>query len=310
MYRDEKENKFREYIQKELNEEADKPADEINTERIEMLVKLLDTYDDNKEKNNSSDYDEFLERFNYKNGLNLQSSNSRKKNRVKLCNKYFTFRLSYRVIAVALILILGVTVSNEAVKASTDKSILSWLSEAKDSVVFELKNTNYEGWISDDKESEKETGMDYYLDNYMINPDDFEDMEVTTTELEFDEIDWCKTLKLNYVPDGFEAETVQMVEFGENAGALDILYRSPNEKGYISLFVQQLDIEEAQNFKQTCIGTKYDRSVDYNDFVAYIFTGEENNQAFFAVDGKMYSINTTLDEDTLCDMIEKMAYEK
>ena len=306
MSKAEQEKNFRVQLQEALNEEAEKPLEEMNIERMEILVKLLNTYD--KDNHCTSDYEMFLEKFNSEKGVELQSSNSRKKKHIRRNNKYFTFNISYRFVSVAVIIILVMTASNIVVKASTDKSILSWLSEAKNSVKFELKNTVYEGWTKHEEESPT-ADLEYYGMDYCVDPDAFEPMEVNALDLDFDDIDWSKTMKLNYVPEGFEINDIYAVEFGDHDGFLSIDYRNPVEGGDIYFSVEQYSVDGKQEFSQTGLDSEYSHTIEYDYFLAYIFTGEERNQAFFAVDGKMYMINTTLDVDILCEILENAAYE-
>lgn len=140
------ENKLKETLLRELRSEGDKPADEINVERIEIILKLLDTYN---ERPVVDDYDEFLDRFNARYGLNLKNPKKRKK-------EHFTIRINYKVAIAVMVLIITLIVSNAAVKASTEKSILSWVSQGYNSVVFEMKNTHYDGWTKE-KTTECET---------------------------------------------------------------------------------------------------------------------------------------------------------
>ena len=305
MSKEEQEKDIRVKLQKALDEEADKPLDEMNIERIEMLVKLLSTYDNDEYC--TSDYDMFLEKFNSEKGIKLESSRSRRKKHSRVNNKYFTFNLSYRFVSVAVIIILVMTVSNIAVKASTDKSILSWLSQAKDSVKFELKNTIYEGWTKHEEESQTEN-PDYNGGDYCVDPDAFETMEVNNVALDFEDIDWSKTMKLNYVPKGFEVDDINAVEFGDHDGTLSVRYRNPGEGGYIYYFINQYSVDGEQGFSKTGLYSEYSCTIEYDYFMAYIFTGEKVNQAYFAADGKMYMINTTLDVDVLCKILENVGY--
>ena len=76
MQKDGKEKNLKIQVQKALNEEADKTVNEISVERIEILVKILNTYD--KAASDISDYERFLEAFNLRNGVMLRSSKEKK----------------------------------------------------------------------------------------------------------------------------------------------------------------------------------------------------------------------------------------
>ena len=76
MQKDRQEKNLKVKVQKALNEEADKAMDEMSVERIEIFVKILNTYD--KAESDISDYETFLETFNLKYGIKFKNSRKKK----------------------------------------------------------------------------------------------------------------------------------------------------------------------------------------------------------------------------------------
>lgn len=297
MQKNEREDMFRAQLQEALNEEADKRGDKMNVERIEILVRLLNTYETDRPDYNAVKKDRYMKKYISHNG-----GSSDKKKPKRPYNKYLTFRISYRCALISALLVIVLTGSNIAVKASTEKSMSSWLSEAKNSIVFSLQDM-----VRQDEEMTTEKPVTDGRDE--VSQDDFDELEVSSSKIDFDDVDWSKTMKLNYVPDGFVVEEVTVTDIRDGDGSLYIRYKNPSEGGYISLCIQRFS-EKNNAYGNNIVGVTYSTTIEYDDFVAYIFVGEECNKALLALDGDIYSITTTLDEKILCKMIDNMGYGK
>ena len=294
MRKNEKNRLLKAQIQEELNAEADNLLDEVDVERIENLVKKLNTYD--KVKPDLSDYDRFLYEFNSKNGVKLQSSSKDKK--LMLCNNRRTaFKISSKL-ASAAVIVFAFFISNTAVKADASDSISSWLSEVKNNVVFAFSDESYK---------EHTYSLEHYGVDYCIDYDAFKDMEITTTEVDFDEFDWSDTLKPNYIPEGFSVENIDIINYSHSYNKLSISFNGTKDK-YIRIYINQWDVNEDFIYEARSFGTAYNQTLELDNFKAYIFTGEKKSEAFFWIDEKIYTIRTTLSKEILQKILENMSY--
>lgn len=292
---------FRIHLQNALNKAADKPLNKAGLKRIELLVKLLNTY--NKKKPDLSDYDLFLARFNSKYKLNLHRS-PKKSCFIRSCGR-FIFKTCCRLAAAAAIIVLVLSVSDTAVKASAGESILKWLSATDSSVFFSFNDIDYNNYTI--SEEAQKYGLTYYGRDYVNNTDVFEIIDNETSKLYYSDIDWSDTMKLNYIPEGFGTDDLCVACYNNNLNQLNIYYNEPNNK-YINVSIEQLNHDKDFIVINKPFDTIYNNTIKFNNFIAYIFIGQGKNEAFFCADGKAYDICTNLDIDTLYEILNNINY--
>ena len=303
MRKNEKNRLLKAQIQEELNAEADNLLDEVDVERIENLVKKLNTYD--KVKPDLSDYDRFLYEFNSKNGVKLQSSSKDKK--LRLCNNRRTaFKISSKL-ASAAVIVFAFFISNTAVKADASDSISSWLSEVKNSVVFAFSDESYKEWVLDNEKYEPKYELGNNVGDYFVDKDAFEPIKDVIRVLDYDDIEWTGIMKPHYIPEGYNVGEVDMLSCDSYLDRFEIFYAGPGSE-YVNISVEHWS-QENYIKNNISFNTVYSGTLKLNDFVAYIFTGENLSETFFWKDGKIYNISTTLNKESLQKILENMSYE-
>ena len=305
MFKNEQDGFSRIQIQDELNAQADNSLDEMDVERIEKLVKRLNEYD--KVKPDLSDYNRFLDEFNSKNGVKLQSSRGNKRLRL-FRSRRTVFKICSKFASAAAVIVLAVFVSNAAVKADASDSISSWLSEVKNSVVFAFSDESYKEWVLNNEEFKQDynfenNGVDYKTENEV-----FREMEITDSEINFDDVDWKTILKPNYIPEGFDLDKVYFTEKNSLYNMLSIVYNKSHAE-YICITVEQFRQNDSSVKSLKGFDTVYDETLEFNGFTAYIFTGKEKSDAFLYASGKIYKVRTTLDKEKLQKILENMSYD-
>lgn len=292
------EEKFREQLQNALYEETEKPLNGLSTKRIETLIKMMNAYD--KDELDLSDYDMFLKKFNSKNNLNLQSC-KQKRHRIQGC-RHFTFKFGYRFVSAAAILLLVVFTSNLVINAYADNSILNWLLETENTVVFLSNDENYEY-----SKVNIDNLPSIYNKDFCINYSTFKIIDTLIETSYNDNISRSGIMLPDYIPEGFHLQLNNIKIFEPYYDQVGVLYND-SDNGYICIYTE-LRYDNSDFIKTNkAFNTVYFETLELDSFTAYIFTGEEVCEAFFCVDGNIYNIRTNQNLNTLYKILENMCY--
>ncbi len=296
------EDKIRQEILGTLREEAEKPADRMDAERIDRLVGLLDKTGNRKE--DVSDYEEFLKRFNQRNGTSLEKHSTKIKENKNSEQKHtfktgqYKFRMCYRLAVFALVLITVYCSSNAIVKASANQSIVSLMASGCKEVIFNLQNTVYKGWLKDKEPADGHAGTE----NGTIGAGGL-------TIFSMEKLKDCGIMLPSYLPEGFSFNYAHISDFDTNYGTININYYNKSNMDTIRIRAFSMNSDNGKIIERPDSNSQYLKTIHINGYEAYIFSGD-NREAFFSKDGITYWISADVSTEEICMMVENMDYQE
>lgn len=293
--------KTKEELLEALHKEAGKPIDELDADEIDRLVGLLEQYDEDKHTD-TSDYEEFLQRFNAKNNTNLTSSTGKKKHDRVIQKLHITKKRKSNFVAAAAVLIVVVVSSQALVTASTDKAGSNWVTMKDGWVRFYIENSKYESWV--EKETNEEETKEYVQGNPNVIKMKSEQYDTT----DINEVKKFNIMIPSQLPEGYDIYNINIIDLDQYMGTINISYKM-NKDNWISYTAELKNSENAYEWAlKPEDGCVYVDSVEFRNFTAYVFQKERRIEAYFCYDGVIYRAigETSLEE--MYDILESVAY--
>ena len=271
-----------------LEVEADKSETEIDVERINKITQLLDTY--GGIGNSSNDYEEFLRRFNERNGTHLKNClKTQKLSIFKLytINHVENIRVSASV-AVAMLLImlnvaLGIAGINPAYSIGV-KAYNNMLGIVNEYV--ELDKLQYTAVHADEEEFD-------ILDSYYVTYDEdgLKDLDI---------------MKPTYIPEGYVFDSAAGFIENNRLGNFEVMYSNSDKKlfSYNTVYLEN-------DYNMVVFNSPYVfyvTTINVNGVNMYIYT-ERNNQALFFVDNKLYTVVSDMDMNEFCEVLKSFSFK-
>ncbi len=291
--------KTKEELLEALYEEANKPVDELDADEISRITELLEQMDEDKHTD-TSDYEEFLQRFNDRNDTDLTSSSWKKNQTQKGKVIPITKRLKGSIVAAAS-LVLAVIISSSALSiASSEDTAASWVTGEGLNILFHVGNTKYDSFL------EKKTEVEYVQGN--PNVIKMQVAEYNTTDLA--DINKYHILMPNYYPDRYVFKYANVTDLDSIMLHINLSYKA-NKDDYLSYFamLHNTDEEAVVGLSKGSL-TEYIDTIRINDFDAYIYQEKEKLEARFCYDGVIYQVGGFVSYDELCDILEDLSYSE
>ncbi len=281
-----------------LHKEESKPADELDTDEISRITKLLEQMDEDKHLD-ISDYDEFLQRFNDRNNTNLTSSTKKRKYAQGSKVIYMTIRRKGGLVAAAMLLIVLVISNTSLSTASIHNTKTSWVTGEGLDVVFHVGNTKYESFVEKDEDVKYVPGYSNIIEMQIA--------DYTTTDI--NDIDKYNILIPTYYPDRYEFRDINVTDYESFKLNIDFSFNA-NKDDYLSYDAWLYNSENGESsfgLSKDSI-TEYIGTIRINDFNAYIYQEKEKLEARFCYDGIIYHVIGVVSYDELCDILEGLSY--
>ncbi len=283
-----------------LMDEADKNVDEMDQDKIDKLVELIAQYDED-EHIDTSDYEEFLERFNAKNNTHF-TSNRRNSHLHKVIHKSQFSKRCKNGFAVATI-VLSIFVSAQAlVIASTNNTVSSWVTKEEGNIIFHIENSKYKSWVK--KLMNQDTAVKYIKGFPNIIKMNVEWYETT----DINEVEKFDILIPEYVPEGYEFKTADIVDYDLHKGQVSLSYEAGKEEKLTYTAIMYDSDTEVTAGVSTAADMVYVETVRVNNFTAYIYQGSETAEAQFCYQGVIYIVSGTINQEQLIDVLNGLAY--
>ena len=271
-----------------LEIEAEKSEDEIDVERINVIITLLDECEERK--NSPNDYEEFLRRFNERNGTQLK--NRQKSQKASIFKRYaINYAESARiatciaasVLLIAINLALGIANINPAysIGVRAYSSIIEIVNDYIDfdKIVYTLKH------VGEDKFDK--------IDNYYVSYD-----EVDLKDLDI--------MQPSYIPDGYVLNSATSFKANGKINNIEIIYNNLAES-YLSYNVQILYNQNHDFIMKNPTGYSYKKTIEFNGISIYIYTNVDNKALFFA-DNNLYTVVSDMDVDEFCEVLKSFSF--
>lgn len=292
--------KTKEELLEALQREVSKPANELDAVEVDRLTRLLEQCDEDKHTY-TSDYEEFLQRFNARNNTSLTSSAGRKKQVRQMIQKLQISRKRKNGFVVAAsILLIVIVYSNMFVMATTNITSSSWITHERDGLVFHIVNCKCEDWK---KKAEKE----------IITESDVEKSTLVKMEPEYcgiNDINKLNIMTPDYLPGEYKIQNIGITDLGTYVGMVNISYKL-NKDNWISYKIHMNDVESefewSINAKE---GSTYVDTVEFENFTSYIFRRGNRVEAYFCCDGLVYSVVGSISLEDMYDVLGSVAYHK
>lgn len=293
--------KTKEELLEALYMEAGKPVDELDADEIDRLTRLLEQYDEDKHTD-TSDYEEFLQRFNDRNNTDLTSSAGKKKQQRGIKLLQITGKRQGNFVAAAAILIALVLSSQALSVASTDGTASNWVTGEDGSEIFHIENSKYESWV--DQKTRDEYKVEYVNGNpnvIKMNVEQYDTTDIT-------EVNKFNILIPTCLPDRYEFKNANIADFDSRMGHVSLYYKASKDEylSYIAI-LHDSDEEISVSMSKSPI-TVYADTIRVNDFTAYIYEENEKVEARFCYEGVIYKVSGTISHEELLDVLEGMAY--
>jgi len=270
-----------------LEIEAEKSEDEIDVERINVIITLLDECEERK--NSPNDYEEFLRRFNERNGTQLK--NRQKSQKASIFKKYaINYAESARiatciaasVLLIAINLALGIANINPAysIGVRAYSSIMEIVNDYIDfgKIVYTLKH------VGEDKFDK--------IDNYYVSYD-----EVDLKDLDI--------MQPSYIPEGYVLNSAVGFIENEKLDSYEVIYNNTDGTDF-SYNVKFVD-SDSNLIISNPIGNVYESTINVNGINMYIYGGLKNQALFFA-DNNFYTVTSNMDIDEFCEVLKSFSF--
>ncbi|MBQ9885912.1 MAG: hypothetical protein IJM37_03510 [Lachnospiraceae bacterium] len=272
-----------------LEVEADKSETEIDVERINKITQLLDTY--GGIGNSSNDYEEFLRRFNERNGTHLKNClKTQKLSIFKLytINHVENIRVSASV-AVAMLLImlnvaLGIAGINPAYSIGV-KAYNNMLGIVNEYV--ELDKLQYTAVHADEEEFD-------ILDSYYVtyDEDSLKDLDI---------------MKPTYNLIDYKFESAMVLFDNNKLSNIELIYNSEETDHSFSCNIQLITNDDYDFYISNRTDFTYENTIEVNGVSVYIYTGSDNKAMFFS-DNKLYTVISDVNMNAFYEIIKSFSF--
>jgi len=277
----------KEKLLEQLEVEADKSEDEIDVELINKLTELLDTKE--ARGNSVDDYEEFLQRFNERNGTSLK--NRKKTQKASILKRYsINYAESFRIAAcvAASVFIMFIHMALGIAGVDPDNSFGAKAYERIMKVVNE--------YIDFDKllftTRHEDEGKFEIVDNYSVtlNEEDLKKLNI---------------MQPAYFPEGFKFDDAVMFAGRDMMDSLEVLY-SNSSSSFLTYNIRTTDYNidnmVTLNSSYTYVMTIYSKGVPI-----YIYCGIDNQAIFFA-DDMLYTVFSDMKMDEFCEVLKSFSF--
>jgi len=281
----------KEKLLEQLEVEADKSEDEIDVELINKLTELLDTKE--ARGNSVDDYEEFLQRFNERNGTSLK--NRKKTQKASILKRYsINYAESFRIAAcvAASVFIMFIHMALGIAGVDPDNSFGAKAYERIMKVVNEyidfdklLFTTRHED------EGKFETIDNYYVSFDVENLNDFNIMKPT------------------FIPDQYELDRVIGFTRSDSLESIEIAYKD-SDNSYFIYDVSMYDYNDRENaISLSSSEYLYIKTIEVQGICVFIYNGIDNQALFFA-DNNFYTVNSDMNIDAFCDVLKSFSFNE